>query len=68
MSEHDSLEFLFPKNYFHKNMVVFDAVNADRLTPLLQLAQSKGSRIITGTELFQRQAQLQSRLFQKSIA
>lgn len=59
---------LVPKNYFHKDLVVFDAVNSNHLTPLLTSAKAKGCHIIDGNELFMRQARLQSKLFLAAIS
>jgi 3-dehydroquinate dehydratase/shikimate dehydrogenase len=67
MREHDSRTMLVPKKYLRENMVVVDAVSSNDLTPLLQTAKSRGCHLITGNELFQRQAELQSRLFLKNI-
>ena len=44
-------------------MLVFDAVYNPVMTPLLHDAVETGCNIITGLELFEKQAQLQSKLF-----
>ena len=59
---------LVQKTFFRKGMVVFDAVASPAITRLLASAESAGCAIITGVELFKRQAQLQSKLFLRHIA
>ena len=60
-------ERLLPKGYLRRGMIVFDAVYNPPKTRLLRDAETAGCEIITGVELFTRQAQLQSGLFLKSI-
>ena len=56
---------LVPKNYFRKGMIVMDAVYNPPMTPLLKEAQRAGCKVITGVELFEEQAHLQSKIFLK---
>jgi shikimate 5-dehydrogenase len=58
---------IVPVNYFHKNMIVFDAVYSPEITPLLEAAQDAGCSVITGVQFFKQQAKLQSKLFLESI-
>ncbi len=58
---------IVPKSFLRKNMIVFDAVYNPVTTPLLQDAAQTGCKIITGLELFEKQAKLQSKLFVDSI-
>lgn len=58
---------IVPTNFLRQGMVVFDAVYAPPLTPLLNQARKKECIIISGTEFFKQQAQLQSKLFLQSI-
>jgi len=58
---------IVPKNFLRKDMIVFDAVYNPVMTPLLQDAAQVGCKIITGLELFEKQAKLQSKLFIDSI-
>jgi 3-dehydroquinate dehydratase/shikimate dehydrogenase len=58
---------IVPKSLLKKGMIIFDAVYNPTMTPLLQDAVEAGCKIITGLELFQKQAQLQSKLFSESI-
>ncbi len=55
------------QNMIKSTMIVFDAVYAPPVTPLLNVAEQKGCTIISGLELFQTQAKLQSKLFINSI-
>ena len=57
-----------PSPAYGKNTVMFDAVYNPPLTPLLKDARRKGCKIIRGTELFERQAILQSRMFIGAIS
>lgn len=59
---------LVPRGFLRNRMVVFDAVNHPQRTPLLQEAERIGCRIITGAELFERQARLQSQFFLEAAA
>jgi len=52
-----------PSSALRKISTVLDAVYNPEITPLLWKARANGCRIIKGTELFQRQAHLQSRMF-----
>ncbi|MBI1805845.1 MAG: type I 3-dehydroquinate dehydratase [Ignavibacteria bacterium] len=54
---------LVPKRYLHRGMIVFEAVYNPPMTHLLRDAKSAGCTTISGMELFQRQAELQSKLF-----
>ncbi|MFI5253571.1 MAG: type I 3-dehydroquinate dehydratase [Bacteroidota bacterium] len=58
---------IIPRGYLRKNMVVFDAVYAPEITPLLKQALETGCKIITGVQFFHRQANLQSKLFIDAI-
>lgn len=58
---------LIPKTSFRRGMIVFDAVYDPPLTQLLRDAEAAGCSIISGLEFFERQAQLQSNLFLKSV-
>ncbi len=58
---------LVPNNILRKGMIVFDAVYAPPVTPLLRAAAQRGCTTISGSELFEEQAKLQSRLFLDSI-
>ncbi len=58
---------IVPKSFFKKDMLVFDAVYNHVMTPLLQDAVEAGCKIITGLELFEKQAQLQSKYFIESM-
>ncbi|MBI4549267.1 MAG: type I 3-dehydroquinate dehydratase [Ignavibacteriae bacterium] len=54
---------LVPKDYLHKGMIVLDAVYNPPLTPFLKSAQQAGCEVISGVELFEEQARIQSKLF-----
>jgi 3-dehydroquinate dehydratase/shikimate dehydrogenase len=56
---------LVPRSLFRREMIVFDAVYAPPMTPLLLEAEAAGCRIITGLEFFNQQAELQSNIFMK---
>jgi 3-dehydroquinate dehydratase/shikimate dehydrogenase len=58
---------LVPKKFFHRGMIVFDAVYRPEMTPLLTAAKSAHCRVITGMELFTLQARLQSKLFLEGL-
>ena len=60
-------EELVPKKFFRREMIVFDAVHSPSMTRLLREAQDAGCTTITGAELFERQARLQSKFFVESI-
>jgi shikimate 5-dehydrogenase len=60
-------EQLVPSKYLKRSMTVFDVVYNPPITPLLQRAKRKGCTVISGMEFFQKQAQLQSKLFLQSI-
>jgi 3-dehydroquinate dehydratase/shikimate dehydrogenase len=53
----------FNKSHFKPNMVVFDTVYNPESTLLLKEARSHGCKIVTGVEMFIRQAELQFLLF-----
>jgi 3-dehydroquinate dehydratase/shikimate dehydrogenase len=53
----------FNKNYFESDMTVFDTVYNPEQTLLLKEAKAAGCKIVTGTEMFVRQAGLQFKLF-----
>lgn len=59
---------LVPKRFLRKGMIVLDAVYQSRKTRLVADAEAAGCEIITGIELFRKQAQLQSRLFLQNLA
>lgn len=59
---------LIPTSAFRKGMVVFDAVYEPAATPMLRHAEMSGCTVISGIELFRRQARLQSRLFLEAIS
>jgi shikimate 5-dehydrogenase len=46
-----------------RGMIVLDAVYSPEITPLLLEARKAGATLVTGRELFERQAELQSREF-----
>ncbi|MDI6767786.1 MAG: type I 3-dehydroquinate dehydratase [Bacteroidota bacterium] len=54
---------IVPKSFFRKDMLVFDAVYNPIMTTLLLDAVGAGCKIITGLELFEKQALFQSKLF-----
>jgi 3-dehydroquinate dehydratase/shikimate dehydrogenase len=54
---------LVPLKFYQKDMTVFDAVYNPAITSLLHDALASGCKIITGKELFEKQAMLQSNLF-----
>ena len=60
-------ERLLPRGYFRKRMIVFDAVYSPPMTRLLRDAEAAKCETISGLELFNRQAQLQSKLFLDSM-
>ncbi|MBI5021181.1 MAG: type I 3-dehydroquinate dehydratase [Ignavibacteriales bacterium] len=51
------------KEILRKDMLIIDAVYNPVMTPLLQDAVQTGCKIITGLELFEKQAKLQSKYF-----
>jgi 3-dehydroquinate dehydratase/shikimate dehydrogenase len=53
----------FPKHHLKPSMVVFDAVYNPENTLLVKDARSQGCAVVTGLEMFIRQASLQFRLF-----
>ncbi len=59
---------LIPKKFLRNGMIVFDAVYNPPITQLLKDAEAAGCGIITGVEFFNRQAQLQSKLFLESLS
>ncbi|MCL2647193.1 MAG: type I 3-dehydroquinate dehydratase [Phycisphaerales bacterium] len=48
---------------FHSSMVVFDTVYNPRMTKLLKQARKQGATIVTGNEMFVRQAAIQFQAF-----
>ncbi len=54
---------LVPPSLLRPGTVVFDAVYDPPITPLLRAAQRRQCRVITGKQLYLRQALLQSRMF-----
>jgi 3-dehydroquinate dehydratase / shikimate dehydrogenase len=54
---------LVPLKFYQKDMTIFDAVYNPVTTSLLHDALASGCKIITGKELFEKQAMLQSNLF-----
>lgn len=59
---------LIPRSFLRSGMVVFDAVYNPPMTRLLLDAKAAGCDIISGVELFNHQARLQSKLFIESIS
>jgi 3-dehydroquinate dehydratase/shikimate dehydrogenase len=53
----------FEKSHLRPSMVVFDTVYNPESTLLVKSAQRHGCRVVTGVEMFVRQASLQFRLF-----
>ncbi len=53
----------FDKHYLRPNMVVFDTVYNPENTLLVKDARSQGCTVVTGVDMFVRQAQLQFHLF-----
>ncbi len=53
----------FEKNYLKRTMIVFDTVYNPENTLLIKQAREKGCRVITGVDMFVRQAALQFKLF-----
>jgi shikimate 5-dehydrogenase len=51
------------EDQLQENMTVFDLVYTPPVTPLIEAAQAKGCRTITGTEMFIEQAREQFYLF-----
>jgi len=51
------------EDQLYKDLTVFDLVYTPPMTPLLEAAQAKGCRIISGTEMFVEQAREQFYLF-----
>ncbi|MBI1802856.1 MAG: type I 3-dehydroquinate dehydratase [Ignavibacteriae bacterium] len=58
---------IVPRKILRKGTIVFDAVYSPPTTPLLRSARLAGCTTISGMELFEEQANFQSRLFQESI-
>ena len=54
---------LVPKNFLNRKMIVLDAVYTPPITTLVRHARTTGCSVITGQELFERQASIQSQLF-----
>lgn len=63
-----SIAFSLPRRFLKAGMTVLDAVYEPEMTPLLRKAKNSGCRVISGLELFRRQAELQSRLFLEALA
>ena len=53
----------FEKRHIDPNMVVFDTVYNPEQTLLVKEARSQGARVVTGVEMFVRQAAMQFKLF-----
>ena len=53
----------FEKHYLKPHMIVFDTVYNPENTLLIKEATARGCRLVTGVEMFVRQAQLQFELF-----
>lgn len=53
----------YDKNHLHATMVVFDMVYNPENTLLIKEARSQGCTVVTGVEMFVRQASLQFKLF-----
>jgi shikimate 5-dehydrogenase len=54
---------IVPRTMLRRGMIVLDAVYSPEITPLLLEARKAGATLVTGRELFERQAELQSREF-----
>jgi 3-dehydroquinate dehydratase/shikimate dehydrogenase len=50
-------------NYFTPDIMVFDTIYTPETTLLIKDARSRGCRVLTGVDMFVRQAELQFRLF-----
>jgi shikimate 5-dehydrogenase len=55
-----------PKEYLHKDMIVFDTIYNPLETRLLQEAKAAGAKTISGSEMFINQAAEQFKLFTHS--
>ena len=53
----------FEKRHLRSGMIVFDAVYNPEYTRLLQDAQARGCKVVTGVEMFVRQACMQFKMF-----
>lgn len=56
-----------PRGFLKQSMIVFDAVYSPPETPLLAKARKAGCVTIAGTQMFLRQAHLQSKLFLQTL-
>jgi shikimate 5-dehydrogenase len=45
------------------SVVVMDTIYKPRVTPLVRLAASRGARVVDGTHMFMRQAEMQFAMF-----
>ena len=59
---------IVPPHFFRRSMIVLDVVNRQDLTPFLSVAKKRGCTIISGYELFQEQAKLQSDIFLSALS
>jgi len=58
---------LVPKQFLNAKMIVLDAVYTPPITTLIRRARTIGCSVITGEELFERQASIQSQLFMRTM-
>jgi 3-dehydroquinate dehydratase / shikimate dehydrogenase len=58
---------LLPPGYFHPEMLVVEAVYNPPETAMVQEARRNGAKVITGLEIFEHQAAMQSKLFREAI-
>lgn len=58
---------LVPKQFLNRKMTVLDAVYTPPITKLVRQARTAGCSVITGEELFERQASIQSQLFVRTM-
>ncbi|MCA9241836.1 MAG: shikimate dehydrogenase, partial [Planctomycetales bacterium] len=58
----------FDEEHLHANMLVFDTVYNPESTLLIKDARDHGAQVVTGVEMFERQAELQYFLFTKKKA
>jgi 3-dehydroquinate dehydratase/shikimate dehydrogenase len=62
----DPLALLAPIVQLHKDWIVFDTVYIPEQTPLLNRARNAGCKVITGLEMFQKQAAAQQEFWSKN--
>ncbi len=66
-ANNSSPDSLVPKKFLNRKMIVLDAVYTPPITPLVRHARATGCSVITGEELFERQASIQSQLFMRMM-